>query len=110
MKPQMLSGLGSEHRSGKKRKAWVRSEPSVLPIDKCPPRPLSVDTAVVRIYNQLHGVSHILKRQTHNGNPAANADRKKLLDASALAATGRYALTISFLGQSILAEIAYSTR
>lgn len=33
---------------------------------------------------------------TYRGKPAANADLKKLFDASAEAATGRYALLISF--------------
>jgi hypothetical protein len=37
---------------------------------------------------------------TYNGKPAANADRKKLFDASAEAATGRYALLISLFSLS----------
>ncbi len=40
-------------------------------------------------------ISHVSRSntsRTHKGKPAANADRRKLLDARALAATGLYAL------------------
>jgi hypothetical protein len=37
---------------------------------------------------------------TYNGKPAAKADRMKLFDARALAATGRYALSVSLMDLS----------
>ena len=53
-------------------------------------------TSVFRIYRQPRPAL-AKKRKKYNGKPAANADRRKLFDASADAATGRYALLISLV-------------